>query len=397
MNQHPAQQFIRPIVRGLYDLQKLRIETGNRIVANLKARLGQAPSMPEEDMEAEAKKLLAQMRSEYARIADSVKKVSAKKFNGQKLISGYAEFVLAGQYERLCEDEKAGFKELLAILKEIPIYENFLSTVKGCGPAIAGIILSEIDIHKSEYPSSLWKYGGLDVAADGAGRSRRKEHLVDIEYTNRDGEPATKKGITFNPWLKTKLIGVFGPSLLRAGREENKYAQAYYDYKHRIENHPAHAEKSKGHRHNMAIRYMVKRFLVDLYIAWRTLEGLPVAPEYSEAKLGIVHKKASPPAVGEPQQKRKPKSKSAPKDGSKPKSESAASQASATPVKSLIASERATLQESPGSNKHAARNDAPKKHKRAIRSKVSVTNQRASNSYKPVVIKRAISGRHPAN
>jgi hypothetical protein len=34
---------------------------------------------------------------------------------------------------------------------------------------------------------------------------------------------------------------------------------------------------------------MIKRFLADLYVAWRTLEGLPVAPPYSEAKQGHVH------------------------------------------------------------------------------------------------------------
>jgi hypothetical protein len=48
-------------------------------------------------------------------------------------------------------------------------------------------------------------------------------------------------------------------------------------------------EASKGHRHNAAMRYMIKRFLVDLYKAWRPLEGLPVAPEYGEGKLGIIH------------------------------------------------------------------------------------------------------------
>jgi hypothetical protein len=55
----------------------------------------------------------------------------------------------------------------------------------------------------------------------------------------------------------------------------------------------AHKEKSKGHRHNMAIRYMIKIFLIDLYKNWRALEGLPVAPSYAEAKLGKIHKKAA--------------------------------------------------------------------------------------------------------
>lgn len=39
----------------------------------------------------------------------------------------------------------------------------------------------------------------------------------------------------------------------------------------------------------MAMRYMVKRFLVDLYVAWRTIEGLTVEPEYNEGKLGHKH------------------------------------------------------------------------------------------------------------
>lgn len=40
---------------------------------------------------------------------------------------------------------------------------------------------------------------------------------------------------------------------------------------------------------NMAIRYMIKMFLKDLWVAWRTLEGLPVTPDYAEAKLGMKH------------------------------------------------------------------------------------------------------------
>ncbi len=122
-------------------------------------------------------------------------------------------------------------------------------------------------------------------------------------------------------------------SFLRCG--DNPYRQIYLDYKNRLENHEIYgvraegskagtrsgdapkakvtagiklgpaataalagekteetteaAEVSKGRRHNMALRYMVKRFLVDLYKVWRALEGLPIAPEYSEAKLGMKH------------------------------------------------------------------------------------------------------------
>jgi len=84
------------------------------------------------------------------------------------------------------------------------------------------------------------------------------------------------------------LLGVLASSFLRAG--DNRYSQIYRNYKNRLENHQSHKEKTPGHRHNMAMRYMIKRFLVDLYVEWRTLEGLEVMPEYSEGKLGIAHR-----------------------------------------------------------------------------------------------------------
>jgi hypothetical protein len=196
-------------------------------------------------------------------------------------------------YLELEQQEKNHFKRLGHILKDYPIYNDFLHGVTGIGPAMAGVIISEIDITKAEYPSSLHKYAGLDVAADGQGRSRRPEHLEDSEYEAKDGTIKTKKGITFNPFLKTKLVGVLGSSFLKQSPDKCEYRKVYDDYKHRLEHMDAHKEKSKGHRHNMAIRYMVKMFLVDLYNAWRPLEGLPVAPTYSEAKLGKVHKIAA--------------------------------------------------------------------------------------------------------
>ena len=66
-----------------------------------------------------------------------------------------------------------------ANLDGIPIWDEFLSQVPGCGPRIAGNLIASIDISKARYASSLWKLCGYDVAQDGRGRSRRKEHLVD--------------------------------------------------------------------------------------------------------------------------------------------------------------------------------------------------------------------------
>lgn len=306
-------KMIKSIVRGLYDLQKLRIMTGNRLTVNFKAKLGQDAGTKEEDLEKEQQKMIKILRASYDKITDGIveklKKGRAKidpmeedieqarlnikerYFIGDAVISTFTEFSLVEQYMRLLANEEQGFARLKHILKDVPIWKFFLLEVKGIGPAMAGVIISEIDIHASEYPSSLWKYAGLDVAQDGKGRSKQKDHLVDIEYADADGVAQTKKSITFNPFLKTKLMGVLASSFLRAGK--GGYSDIYYDYKNRLENDPRHADKTKGHRHNMALRYMIKRFLVDLYTAWRKLENLPVADEYSIAKLGIIHKKAS--------------------------------------------------------------------------------------------------------
>jgi Transposase IS116/IS110/IS902 family len=279
---------VRTVVRGAYEIQRLRIQMGNRIVGNFKAKLGQAPSAPEEDLGEEEVEILKTLRKRFKKLTDGVVRFPKyDKFVGDEIISDYTDFVLLEQYVELEKSEKTHFKRLGEVLTGFPIYTEWLSKIDGIGPAMGGIIVSEINIHKVKYPASLAMYAGLDVGDDGAGRSKRKEHLVDREYTNRAGETSTRKSITFNPFLKTKLMGVLAPSFLRARNE--RYAKIYNDYKHRLENHIKYQEVSKGHRHQMALRYMIKIFLQDLYNAWRPLEGLEVAPKYEEAKLGHVH------------------------------------------------------------------------------------------------------------
>ncbi len=331
---------LRVVVRGGYDLQALRIQMGNRLIGNFKAKLGQLPGASEDTLDPRSRKILAELRETLPKISDVIKlsehpeideapeavetpeageadgtRKAAKvgklivdlvnaryrvvtdgrklfptraAFKGDPVISDYTELSLIAQYVDLEKQEKQHFGRLENILQDYPLFTTFLANVRGCGPMMSGIILSEIDIHKANYVSSLWKYAGLDVAPDGRGRSRRAEHLVDRAYKDKDGNDAVRKGITFSPLLKTKLVGVLGPSFLKV--KGSKYSEVYYNYKHRLEHHDKYKDVSKGHRHAMAIRYAVKQFLADLYDAWRKLEGLPAARPYHEAKLGHVHR-----------------------------------------------------------------------------------------------------------
>lgn len=311
------------LLRGFYDLQKLRIATGNRVCAQFKAKLGQQPSQKEEEgiVDAEDIDLLKTLRDEYAKLMDGVKQLRRATFKASPLISSYTEFILLQQYLDLENMEKHHGPQIEKLLDSFPIYTEFLSKIDGCGPLMSGVIISEIDIAKARTPSSLWQYAGLGVEADGRGTSRRAEHMHEVAYTDKDGKDAVRKGIRFNPFLKTKLVGVLSGCMLKAGVTYSKkaslddegnpvtlkngkakmekdvlirdqcspYALAYMDYKHRLATDPARAEWPKGRIHRAALRYMIKRFLVDLYKVWRALEGLPVALEYHEAKQGHVH------------------------------------------------------------------------------------------------------------
>lgn len=283
-----AGAVLKAAVNGFYSIQHSRIQIGNAVVDNFKKKIGQDASKSEDTLDADAKILLSNLRVSYKKITDGVVSMTPRKFKKAGLISRYSELVLVAQYVNLVEAEETAFKQLKYALDEFPIWTEFLKDVKGIGPTMGAVVIASFDIHKAQYPSSLHAYAGLDVV-NGEGRSRKKEHLVDQTYIDADGKEQTKKGISFNPFVKTKLVGVLGSSFVKT---KGVYRDIYDNYKHRITNMPAHAEKTKAHINNMAIRYTVKRFLVDLYVEWRKLEGLPVAEEYSKAKLGINHKVA---------------------------------------------------------------------------------------------------------
>lgn len=292
--------FLRSFVKGFYDLQKVRIQIGGRLVANFKVKLGQEPGTKEDTLDAEALALLVLLRDTYKKMTDAVP-LTARTFEAEGIISDFAEYSMIHLYLDLEREELRSDKAIKDLVVQMPIWRNFLADVKGCGPRLAAALLSVIIIERAEYPSSLWALAGYDVLqvpndpkdpegeTHGEGRNRKAHHLVTREYTNKEGDEATRQSITFNPFLKTKLY-LLGECFLKCG---SPYRAIYDNYKHRIENMPKHQDKTKLHRHNMAMRYMIKQFLVDLYNAWRPLEKLPVAPTYGEAKLGMVHGVAS--------------------------------------------------------------------------------------------------------
>ena len=310
MQEEMNQVFFRDLVSSFYQFQQLRIQTGNRLVAHFYTKLGVVEGEKLQDQEGEKIEMIDHLKANFKRIADAfaakddkvkvrnsadaMHDITRRQFEKlpaelKSVFTDFSELSMMQQYRSLLNSESKILKEIEAKLEEFPIWTQFLKGIKGVGPTMAGVIVGYLDPHSAEYPSSFWKYAGLDVGPDGRGRGKFAEHLVDVEYTDKtDGSTKKRKGITFNPFVKTKLVGVLADVMVKCNTPI--YRKAYDDYKHRIANHPNHKEKSAAHRHRMALRYLMKRFLVDLHMKWRELEGLPVTEEYSVRKLGMVHR-----------------------------------------------------------------------------------------------------------
>jgi hypothetical protein len=340
-------RLLKLMVKGSYDLQGLRIQAGLRLCANFRAKLKAESKIPEEemsedelaaaeDLSPEALDVIKQLKDSYRRLTDGIARnrtIPAEKgFHGDELIAIYTELVLVDQYIRLEQQETAQFRQLIGTLEKIPIYIEYLADIRGVGPALAAVLITYLDPVKARHASSFWRYCGLDVGLDGAGRSRRAEHLIERSYIDKTGKQATRLSTTYNPWLKMKLLGALGPSFLRSN---SPWRACFDNYKNRIMSDPAKQKVtlvewkkqfnemkkkvngkemeeadmavamrllwSPGRIKNAAIRYMVKQFLADFWLKWRALEGLPISEPYAVAKLHMQpHGADGPPTVTTP-------------------------------------------------------------------------------------------------
>ncbi len=306
------------LINSFYQIQKMRIQNGNRLVAHFYRKLGiDAATKLIEQRQQDRKtsiELIDVLKIDYGRISDALSipdvvresKFSKLAIETKGVFDDYTEFNWMAEYRRSLISENNYLKQINLCLSRFPIWTEWLCHIKGIGPTMGGVIISCIDIHKADTPASLWAYAGLDVVhlnnnneVENRGRGRYTEHLVKREYTTRDGKTSTRNSITFSTFLKTKLVGVLADSFIKQRTPEYRFV--YDTYKERItqrENIAEESAKQTGENfkrrpdvqlHRMAIRYMIKRFLVDLYQKWRTFENLPVVEEYGVRKLGLVH------------------------------------------------------------------------------------------------------------
>lgn len=259
---------INILIRAYYDAQKTRIALDGQIGTKKDGSLKK--NTPDRELQ-----LLAYLLEERERVYEREK-------NLEKIISkqikGYT-------------DKKTKEKFL-----PHPLWENFLKDIKGVGPIISAVIITEFNIYEAPTASNLVSFAGLATGLVNGKKwnKKKKEIIITSDMIPRDKK--TKGYLCpYNQFLKAKLIGVLGSSFII---QKSSYSKIYYDTKHRLESkdwgiaskNPVNKKRPKaGHQHNAAIRKMVKIFLQDLYAAWRKIEELPVREPYKEEYQNKVH------------------------------------------------------------------------------------------------------------
>lgn len=213
--------------------------------------------------------------------------------------------------DRFYELEKDIYSQMKKVVRDMPIYTEWLSKVKGIGPTYTTKLLAWIDIEKADTISALWKYCGygVEMVCENCGameprKPLRKNGTTDEEYEQiiaeyerekriwqgiNDGDPCPKCGqpvhgeaqkkrrgmpTGYNPQVKSLLWNI-GTNFLK---NNSPYRKIYEQEKARKQKEGW--GENDGHRHLHAMRKMVKVFLSHLWVKWREIEGLPTREPY---------------------------------------------------------------------------------------------------------------------
>lgn len=183
------------------------------------------------------------------------------------------------------ETEDYAKKLMNQIIKNEPIYVEFLSKIKGIAGVTSAVLLKNFGYcEKFETVSKLWAYTGNHVIN---GKAPKRERGKELGYSLKLKTFTWKISDTLmksNKGYYRKLYDTYRKSITEREHEVGvlfeKYGKPYKE---------EDTHFSKGHTHNMALRKVRKRFLSHYWEASRELVGLPTEKTYVEGVLGHEH------------------------------------------------------------------------------------------------------------
>ena len=207
------------------------------------------------------------------------------------------------KFQKAFELEAAVEKEYETIIwreiKSMPIIQKWAIRVKGIGPRLSGLLVANImPIERFANPAKLWAYCGLHVI-DGKAAHRVKGEKsnwnAELKATAwkiggcflRSGGPYREQYDTYKKYLITrelkndKLIWQSDGTNISIAFPPKDVQVEEWNLKA-----PDKPEWTLLHIHNMAIRRTVKLFLAHLWAVWREIEGLPTVRPYAVERAG---------------------------------------------------------------------------------------------------------------
>lgn len=159
---------------------------------------------------------------------------------------------------------------------ESPIAQAALK-IKGLGHLTIAQLLVYIEIEKARYASSLWAYCGYDKPSHqryeknvaGGGNKTLRSAM----YRMADSMIKTRS-IYRDVYDREKEKLANSKRIVQSRNTQGKLIECEWK------------DTKPSHRHGAAMRKMIKHFLADFWIVWRTLEGLETNDLYVKEKMG---------------------------------------------------------------------------------------------------------------
>jgi len=271
-------KMIGRIVAGAYyNYQQIRISTNNRIRDIVRKKIDGIGFDEVEKKKGKKdfkKRFTDKQLTEFWKKLMDDKKVSEKEYN----------YVLkcldiSKESEKIENKYK---KTMLEYIGTEPVYNEFLSKIRGIGPVLSANLLKEFgDCSRYEKISNLWSHTGNHVVGGKAPKKRKGEDLTfsprlrTMTWKISDCLMKLNKGIYRNIYdtEKQRQLSIKH----KEGELFKKFGKPYKE---------KDTELKLGHAHNRALRKMRKLFLANYWEASRELNGLEVTEPYSKDKLG---------------------------------------------------------------------------------------------------------------
>ena len=208
--------------------------------------------------------------------------------------------LLGRMYANAWEQERQMGAQMQALIARHPAWP-WLREVRGIGSVLAARLLSRLDLARAPSPASFWAYCGLGTVAAEELVCERCGARVFVAPGTRVNAPhalAGRRGTCPGPLRPAGLTGsvrvaqgrprrgeratydieakticyLIGVSFVRCG---GPYRELYDERKAHLAS--MHADWPAKRVHLAAVRATVKRFLADLWVAWRDAEHQPTA------------------------------------------------------------------------------------------------------------------------